>query len=222
VSNWAQASDSDLERVLAAWRLSPANSLQTAEPADEATIAAAERSLGRSLPDGLKALYRFSNGIDPLGGNLDFVPLTGSQDSGLVGLSMRLRSGNWPIPDELMMFGTNGAGDQLGLWYPQDAAPDAPTPVVMVGQVFEPASLALVGTDLPQFLRAWSGYYMVLLSSPIEALDALGLPESLREIDDEAGLGPYFRWADPALADPNPDPYERGLDAAGIAALIGR
>lgn len=216
-----QAGGGDLERVFAAWRLSP-ESHELEAPADEALIAAAEQSLGRSLPDGLKALYRFSNGMAPLGGNLMVEALTESEDSGLVGLSERLRSWNWPIPGELMMFGTNGGGDQFGLWYPPNSASHAPTPVVMVGQVFEPASLALVGTDLPQFLRAWSGYYMILLESPIEALDALGLPESLREIDDDAGLAPYFRWADPAKADPYPDPYERGLDAAGIATLIGR
>ena len=56
----------DLDRVLAAWRLSPA-SHQFESPADEATIAAAEAALGRALPDDLKSLYRFSDGMEPLG-----------------------------------------------------------------------------------------------------------------------------------------------------------
>lgn len=212
---------SDLDRVLAAWRLSPA-SHQLEEPADDETIATAERALGRLLPEGLKALYRFSNGMAPLGGNLMVESLTGSEDRGLVGFGDRLRGWGWPIPDQVLMFGSNGGSDLFGLWYPPGAPADGPTPVVMIGSVFEPASLALAGTDLPRFLLAWSAYYLVhdLDEAPAEALDALELPESLREIDEDGGLAPCFRWADPDLPDPDPDPYGRGMDAAGIAACI--
>jgi hypothetical protein len=209
----------ELDRVLAAWRLSPA-SHQFEEPADEPTIAAAERALGRLLPDGLRALYQFSDGMAALGGNLTVEPLTGSEDAGLVGLSDRLREWGWPIPDEVLVFGGNGGSDQFGAWYPVDASSGGPTPVVMIGSVFEPACLALAGTDLPRFLLAWSAYYLIVDDAPAEALDALGLPASLRAIDEEAGLAPYFKWADPGQIDHEPDPYERGLDAAGFAELI--
>ena len=211
----------DLDHILAVWRLSPA-SHQFEPPADEATIAAAEEALGRPLPDALKTLYRFSNGMEPLGGNLMVQPLTESADGGLVGLGDRLRSWDWPVPEDVLMFGGNGASDQFGLWYPPGTPASEPTPVVMIGAVFEPASLALAGTDFARFLRAWSGYYLVLDEAPADALDALGLPDALRRFDGAAGLAPYFRWADPTLTDPDPDPYERGLDAAGIAALIRR
>lgn len=210
-----------IERVLQAWRLSP-DLHQFNEPADEATLGAAESALGRPLPAGLRALYQFSDGMAPLNGNLIVEPLAASEDSGLVGFSDRLRASEWPIPDEVLMFGGNGGDDLFGLWYPTGASDHAPTPVLRVGSIFEPASLALAGTDLDRFLLAWSGYYLVQDEAPVEALDALGLPAALREVDDEAGLAPYFRWADPALSDPDPDPYERGLDARGIAKLIGQ
>ena len=205
--------------VLEAWRQSQGSSWFGA-PADEATIAQVELTLGRPLPPALKSLYRLSDGMAPLDGNLMIEPMSGAVDRGLVGLAERLRGWDWPIPDELLVFGGNGGDDQFGLWYPQGASASDPTPVVMVGAVFEPACLALVGTDLPRFLRAWSGYYLVQGSSPAPALDALELPAELRVIDDAAGLEPYFRWADPDLPDPDPDPYAKGLDARSLAEII--
>jgi hypothetical protein len=216
--------DHELERVVAAWRLSAASD-ELAKPASEETIAEAERALGRPVPDGLKTLYRFSNGMGPLGGNLTVVPLLDTEradgeEIGLVNLGDRLRSWDWPIPDEVLVFGGNGGDDQFGIWYPSGAPADGPTPVVMVGSIFEPGCLALAGTDLPKFLLAWSGYYLALLDAPTEALDALGLPDSLRRIDADGSLAPYFRWADPALPDPEPDPYSQRMDAGGVAAVI--
>lgn len=208
-----------LDRVLTAWRLSPASHQLQAPPAADEAIAEAERAVGRPLPHALKALYGFGNGISALGGNLEVVPLFDGETGGLVDFGTTLRSSQWPIPDQVLAFGSNGADEQFGLWYPPASTADGPMPVVMIGAVFEPPCLALVGTDLPQFLRAWSGYYLVLLEAPSEALDALGLPDALRRIP-EGGMAPYFRWADPALPDPDPDPYSRGMDAQEIASVI--
>ena len=210
-----------LDRVLTAWRLSPETFELQAPPAAEEAIAEAERALGRPLPRALKAIYGFGNGISALGGNLGIVPLVDGEAGGLVDFTTSLRSSLWPIPDQVLVFGSNGADEQFGLWYPPRSPTDGPTPVVMIGAVFEPACLALAGTDLPQFLLAWSGYYLVLLEAPSEALDAIGLPESLR-VDPArmAAIAAYFRWADPSLPDPDPDPYSRGMDAHGIASVI--
>ena|SRR5687768_3913882 len=160
-----------------------------------------------------------SNGFEALRGNLRVEPLSGD-DSGLVGFGDRLRGWGWPISRELLMIGGTGGDDLLGLWYPENSSPDGPTPVIMVGSVFEPACLALAGTDLPQFLNAWTAFYLVLLEAPSRALVAIGLPGELWKIDDELGMTPFFSWADPALPDPDPNPYERGMDAAGIQALL--
>lgn len=211
-----------LDRVLTAWRLTPASFELRAPPAGDGAIAGAERALGRPLPRALKALYGFGNGISALGGNLGIVPLFDEDADGLVDFGTSLRSWSWPIPDQVLAFGGNGADEQFGVWYPPESPPDGPIPVVMIGAVFEPACLALAGTDFERFLQAWSGYYLVLLEAPSEALDALGLPDALRRIPAEGGMAPYFRWADPSLPDPNPDPYSRGMDAEGIASVIKR
>jgi hypothetical protein len=92
----------------------------------------------------------------------------------------------------------------------------------MVGAVFAPACMALAGTSLTRFMRAWSGYYLVSGDAPVAALDALGLPAHLRTMDDETGFAPYFAWADPDLSEPEPDPYSRGLDRDEIASSMRR
>ena len=212
---------SELATIVAAWRLAP-DPWPLAPAASEAEIAAAERALGRPLPYDLRALYALCNGPNPLGGNLAVHPLSAVEGEGLVGMSDRLREWGWPIPDELLVFGGNGGEEQFGLWYPAGADPAASAPVVMVGAVFEPACMALAGTSLTRFLRAWSGYYLVLEDAPAAALDMLGLPAHLRTMDDEAGIAPYFSWADPDLPEPDPDPYAPGLDPDQIALLIAR
>jgi hypothetical protein len=213
-----EASDG-LSAIVEAWRLA-ADPLPP--PASEAEIAGTERDLGRPLPAELRALYALCNGPNALGGNLAVHPVSPEEGEGLVGMGDRLREWGWPIPDELLVFGGNGGEDQFGLWYPAGTDSAAVAPVIMMGAVFEPACMALAGTSLTRFLRAWSGYYLVLVDAPVAALDALGLPAHLRSMDDEAGIGPYFSWADPDLAEPDPDPYSRGLDRDQIAALITR
>ena len=128
-------------------------------------------------------------------------PLSGEADSGLVGMSDRLRGWDWPIPDELLVFGTDGGGDPFGLWYPPAAESDDPAPVVRVGAIFEPICMALAGTELTRFLLGLTAYYLTLEDAPSEALDALALPEPLRVIDEDGDLAPYVRWADPELED---------------------
>lgn len=211
----------ELSSIVAAWRLAP-DSWPLPEAASDTDIADAERRLGRPLPAELRALYGISNGPNPLGGNLAIQPLSSVEGEGLVGMGERLRGWGWPIPDEVLVFGDNGGEEQFGLWYPAGAEADASTPVVMVGAVFEPACMVLAGTSLTRFLRAWSGYYLVLIDAPIAALDELGLPAHLRTIDDEAGVARYFAWADPDLPELDPDPYARGLDRDGIALLMRR
>lgn len=209
----------DLDRVIAAWQEAGALH-EPPRPAMPDQIGAAETALGRPLPDALRRLYEFGNGMGLMGGNLNFDSLAKGASS-VVDNGRQLREWGWPIPRDLLMFGDNGAGDLFGVWYPPESRANWRTPVVMVGQIFEPASFALAGTDLAPFLRAWSGYYLQLHGAPAPALDLLGLPTHLRGIDDSYGLTPYFRWADPDLPDPDPDPYERGMDENQLDDLIG-
>lgn len=68
-----------LDRVVSAWRLSPATD-QFEQPADEPMIAAAEQAMGRPIPETLKVLYRISNGMSVSGGNLSIEPLRWSDE----------------------------------------------------------------------------------------------------------------------------------------------
>jgi hypothetical protein len=85
--------------------------------------------------------------------------------------------------------------------------------------------MALAATNLPAFLRAWSGYFMAMMEAPEPALKALGLPKSLwvqtSSIHSQA-IAPYLAWADPELPSKNPDSHLDRLDAEGVRALLGR
>lgn len=210
----------DIDRTIHAWRKSPTLH-EVKQPASAQDFARAEVALGRPLPLDLKLIYGFSNGMGLMHGNLVFDELAGG-DASLVQNGDKLREWGWPIPDELLVFGGNGGDELFGLWYPNEAFPDWRTPVVIVGAIFEEErNFALAGTDLAPFLRAWSGHYLQISDdSPVEALDVLDLPQSLRPIDDSKGLVPYFEWADPLLPDLDPNPYERGLTEHELVDLL--
>jgi len=182
-----------------------------APPATRQQLADVENRIGRPLPTSLRRIYDVSDGVSPLDGNLMFEPTGVPNRAGLAEFSDRLREGNWPIPDELLMFASDGSDSNFGLWCPKgETMPDDP-PVVEVGEVFEPACLALVGTRFSMFLKSRSGYYLVM-DAPDEVLDVIEVPEVLREKEPNA-LSPFFAWADPDLPDYDPDPYRKGLAA---------
>jgi hypothetical protein len=212
--------------VLAAWRAAPA--INAPNPgASDADLATAAERLDRPLPDSLARLYRALDGGTMLEGNLDLFPLLSDSDKLAVTTASRLlRSWDWPIPDELVLFGAEGADDQLGLWLPIDGG-GRPI-VVAVGAVFEERSFAIVGDDLPGFLLAQTAFYLLSFADDedtAEAVEALGLPEHLRALEEHGSReerDALLAWANPALPDPHPDPYGRGLSAAELARLGAR
>jgi hypothetical protein len=206
-----------IDHLLEAWRLSPVrNDLQPGASDEE--IAAAEADLGRSLPEAARALYRAADGASLLGGNLNVNPLR-AERFGVVVLSDWLRSVKWTIPEELVVFGDNGADDSFGLWLPRGRRDDDPAPVIQIAEVGD--GLAIAGTSLVQFLIGWSAYYL-LDEGAESALSALGVPERLwgAEPDDEA-FAELLRWADPELSDPLPDPYGRPVDVETLRKRFG-
>ena len=210
----------ELEPVVRAWELSAELHRLNAPASDEA-IELAEGDLERELPSALRAIYEMSDGAAFLEENLRVAPLgVPAPRSGLVTLGDELRDAQWPIPTELLVFGSDGQGDQLGCWLPQGTgALDAP--VVLVGQVFEPNCMAVMSQGVASFLTAWTAYYLQLIEGPDEAQDALGTPPSLRSPDpDEELFYGCLRWASPDLPDPRPDPYARGLTAEELHSLL--
>jgi hypothetical protein len=218
-----------LRSVLRAWELTP--SQHEFEPGvPPAVLHEAERRLERTLPEDLRALYDAVGGGSALGGNLTlYPPLAADGDEEeftLAGAAAAHRSWDWPVPEELVVFGDNVQGELFGLWLP--AGEQARPLVVEVGAVFEPETLAVVGTDLASFLTGWSAYYLLLVTPEEDTaagLDALGVPAELRVPGEKLGdgeLAALLAWASPGLPDAEPDPYERGLTAEQLAAHARR
>jgi hypothetical protein len=208
-----------LDQVLDSWELS-ASVHQVGDPAGEGEITAVEREVGRRLPEALWTIYRHADGVSLFSGNLRLYPLRDPQGFGLADAADVLRREGWQIPEELLLFGDDGAGTVYGLWLPRDAPPGAPVPVVAVAETFEPGCLAVVGTDLTAFLAGISAYYIQLIDAPTSALDALGVPADLRDAQ-EPNAAALRRWADPTLGNPESDPYAHGMDAEDLRKLLG-
>jgi hypothetical protein len=218
--------DATLAKVLRAWELSaPLHDPNPGCSADD--LAEAARALGRRLPAAFKQLYASAGGGSFLHGNLVLEPLLppdGDNGEGAVTTSADLlRASEWPIPHGLVMIGGNGSDDRFGLWLPGD---DEARPLaVQVGEIFEDASFAVVGDDLPSFLAGWTAHYLLLYGDEIDvgpALDALGVPAQLRVQSSDLGdddADALLAWASPHLPDVHPDPYERGLTADDLAQI---
>ena len=216
----------DLVSILESWALSSVPE-EWGQGASDAELREAERTLKVRLPSALRGIYQVSDGLSILGGNLNFHPLEPTQARlGLTNASDKLREWKWPIPQELLVFGDNGADELFGLWLL--GAPDQriSSPVVEVGEIFKAKAFAVVGTDLCRFLKAWTAFYTLrdVQEETVEpeALDVLGVPNELREdADDEHLFRRFFAWADPDLPDVNPDPYKRGVTAVNLRRMFG-
>jgi hypothetical protein len=200
-----------LADVVAAWRGTAALH-RIGDPLDEAGLARAEARLGRALPADLRRLYEACDGFDGFGGSLFIAPALRAAD-----YADDLRDSDWVIGPELIVFGGNGAGDFYALWYPDGAPPDDPTPVIEIGEIFEDAGLALIGTSLPRFLRSMTAFRLAYEGEE-EAAAALGVPPALRSRHER--FAPFIAWADPTLPFPEPDPYVQRLTTEDIARLV--
>jgi hypothetical protein len=205
----------ELISLFAAWSAS-AWLHQWKRPATEMEIAEAESALGGPLLPELRALYEATNGLYLLSGNLNIYPLIG-----LVHETNEEREAGMLLPDELCLFG--GASEHLfGLWLPHHRRSAAAVPVIEVGELFEPRCMAVAGTDLVRFLTTRTVHYLMTYADTTEALDLLGVPVSLRSPDPSDELkAALTRWTDPELADPEPDPNERGLNADELRERYG-
>ena len=232
-----------MQRVLDAWELSGEQmGLAPGVSGDE--ISEAERTLGWTLPDTMRMLYERGNGYFSSFGVTNLWSLRSDDPEGLslVTGSDLYRAWEWPIPEELVLFGDSGAEEAYGLWMP-DTSTGEPV-IVELGECFDPACLAIVGDDLASFLLGRSADWFLLVLSDFydtaPMLDVLGVPAELRvfekrvvgtapdiygqpidivHIDDEV-THRLFRWANPGLPDPLPDSYEHSMTPAEINAFV--
>jgi len=218
-----RSQDRVFDAILQAWSLSPDLHVYK-PPAQRQLVSMTAAKLGRALPPQLLELYGFSNGMKLLSGNLTIDPLLGGTGRpSLVDHSQVLRDHEWQVPPELVIFADTGAETFLGVWTPK--RPGSKMPVVEVGGVFDdPKCLAVHGTDFLRFLKARTALYLMKCSEKLEdkALEALGVPGPLRDAEpDEALTKLIYRWADPEIPDPLPDPVERGMDAVSLRKNYG-
>lgn len=184
-------------------------------PAAPDSVTAAEREIGRQLPPAFHELYLVHDGGNWLQQNLYLYPLHDESELSVTNAAATYRGWEWPVPDEVVLFGNDGCGAPFGLWLP---GVEARPLVVVVNAFFEPGCMGIVGQDLNAFLRDWTAYYLLPPDGTTTAgLDALDVPEELRSHDpDDAVAAQVRKWADPTLPSPSADPYEGQLTAADL------
>jgi len=202
--------DTPLDQLIAVWR-ETAELHELRRPCEESDLVRAEAVLGSRLPRVFKDLYRFSNGLSLNKGSLVILPLfeEGARLS-LVSMSDQLREWQWPIPEDVVVFGDNGCGEPYGLWIGPHDSTRFPEPIVIVGEIFEPGSMGLYSQDLISFL----------LEETSEGLRLAGREFAIHE---NFGLGKdsVLRQNSPvSIESSDRDPYRACLDAAGIERLL--
>src|SRR4051794_32184957 len=205
-------------RVLAAWTATSWLH-EPRPPASLDELESVEQAIGRPLPGALRELYQWHDGGSWLGGDLVLMPLQTSGELSVAQASKAHREWDWPVPDELVLFGSDGGGDPLGLWLP---AASARPIVVKIGAIFEPGCMGIVGQDLNAFLRAWTAYYLLLpeRAATTAGLNALEVPERLRSDDpDDETFARIVEWASPTIRGSMSDPYEAHLTANDVRRI---
>jgi hypothetical protein len=206
------------DRVLAAWTAT-AWLHEPGPPASPGDVESVEQAVGRRLSPAFRELYQRHDGGSWLGGDLALLPLLSGGDLSVERASTAHREWDWPVPDEVVIFGSDGGGDPLGLWLPAEAARPV---VVKIGAIFEPGCMGILGEDLNAFLRAWTAYYLLLpdRERASAGLDALELPERLRSDDpgDET-FAQIVEWASPTVIGSLSDPYEVALTAEDVRRI---
>jgi hypothetical protein len=191
------------------------------EGASDREIAAVEQELSLSLPPALRELYRFSDGLALFGGELSIYPLrNAANELSLSRVTPWLRTCNWPIPESVVIFGSTGTGDPVGLWTGSHSA-RFPEPIIQVGAIFEPACMAVCGSAVVPFLTVETARCLPLYGHSDLLQATLGVPKSIVEIGGDADHEAILRLADPSGIEILGDPYHGDpLDEDGLRKLL--
>ena len=188
---------------------------------DRRGTADVEESLGRRLPADLAAIYEAANGLYLLHGNLQILPITAEEENWCLPRHTDwLRSVEWTIPDEVVVFGGNGGDEVFGLWIPRGSDPEK-APVVLISDedFTDDPGYGLIGSTFTRFFASWTAMYLIITEANEAALEALGVPNDIQE-DDEEILDRIIAWGDPTLAGDCHDPNAEG--AIPVSVLRSR
>lgn len=187
-------------------------------PTPPEAIDRAEVALGRPLPLQLRTWLESVDGAILAEGNLHISPLwgTGEADDGVTALATQtaaLGLSGWELPEELVIFATDGSDQRFGLWLPKEGD----DPHVVVALDLEPGpgerSFWIVGESFLSFLVGWSaafahlhhGAVYELLQVPAElqrpVQDSVQVDETGRAvtIEDEVLFTRVLQFASPTL-----------------------
>lgn len=220
----------EIRRVFDAWAQVP--ELCEADPGvAAAAIAELETAIGRQLPADMRALYATVGGGELLQGDLRLYPPTASGDEpvefSVAGATRALQEWGWCIPDDLVVFGDNGAGDLFGIWLPAAGGPSQPL-IVEVAETFEENCLTPIGDDLVRFLVGWTALYLVVCRDEVDtrsAIAVIGLPADLQARADRGeddDVDAVILWASPGLSALGPRRSMRDITPAQVADLSAR
>jgi hypothetical protein len=194
-------------------------------PASQDDLSKVETGLAFHLPQALRELYLFSNGMSLFEGCLRIYPLlsTGEKD-GLESATSQCRK--WfQIPAEIVVFGDNGSDEHYGFWKTKPANETFACPIIEIGELFhDPACMSFVATNLLTFLYGEMAVFSLLSEFDNEALYIIGLPEALRVPRSQVNnkhFASIRKWLDPMLPDHDPEPYTKGLNTAQIRKILG-
>jgi len=211
----------ELKELFQAWQLT--SSLHSFNPpASEQSLLSVESELGFRIPQPLRELYLFSNGMHLFHGDLNLYPLQNGNNT--LSNASRQCSEWFKIPPDLLIFGDNGSDEHYGIWATKVNNEIFGFPIIEIGELYhDPACMVIVSTDLLPFLYGVTAFFTLLSDNNGEALDIIGFPINLRvdknEVNDE-----YFarirKWIDPMSPDLNPEPYTKGLNTYQVKSLF--
>ena len=176
-----------------------------------------------SVPAPHRPFYQQMNGAALFDGDLLFFAAGGPPDEdGTVQHASRLaREAEWPIPQEVVLFGRDTGGEVLGVWTGARDAAKYPSPVVLTGLLFQPAAHALLATSFERYLLTTTVWHCFGTELAEIAFSVFQVPKPLQveELED-LEADEWFAWADPALPALPGDPYQEPLTGAQIRKLL--
>ncbi|MBN8732773.1 MAG: hypothetical protein J0L64_19700 [Acidobacteria bacterium] len=190
----------DLDTLIRCWRQTPSDH-QFRPAATAAELALAGEKLSLALPPALGQLYSFSNGLSLFQGHITFYPLHDeSTEICLTRVTPWLREQNWLVPAELLILGSTGIGNPIGVWIGPTSA-ELSLPVVQLNQNFEPNCLTLAATGLIPYLTFETALDLAMSERGGELYTLLGAPTSLPayDLDSDGAIDAWAEWIDPQL-----------------------
>ena len=82
-------------------------------PASAGDLEAVEQLVGRRLPQAFRELYERHDGGSWLRNDVQLMPLLSGGELSVARASTTYREWEWPIPDEVVIFGTKATGDEI-------------------------------------------------------------------------------------------------------------